>query len=70
MKGDATPVALLLLNDVAVQCDGVQVRQRRQHVHLRHDKDGVGVQIQHAQFTQLAQLLQPQEEELPVKRHG
>lgn len=61
-----TPVALLRLDDVAVQRDGVQVRQRRQHVHLRHDEDGVGVQVEHAQLTQLAQHLQPQEGELAV----
>lgn len=60
------PVALLRLDDVAVQRDGVQVRQRRQDVHLRHDEDGVGVQVQHAQLTQLAQHLQPREGEAAV----
>lgn len=55
------PVALLRLDDVAMQRNGVEVWQRRQVVHLRHDEDGVGVQVQHAQLTQLAQHLQPQE---------
>lgn len=65
-KREATPVALLRLDDVAVQRDGVQVRQRPQDVHLRHDEDGVGVQVQHAQLAQLTQHLQPREEEPAV----
>lgn len=66
---EATPVALLCLDDIAMQRDGVQVRQRRQDVHLRHDEDAVGVQVQHAQLSQLTQHLQPREEE-PVVGQG